>query len=598
MTGAKFRTAARHPRPPRRPSVLACGLAALLCVCRDGRCAVSSLAVGAPRWSPHRPTAHRPWTRVSGGGTCRRRGGGLSAHLPSLRADPVGTDAAIHDGGDGGELLPMVSELNVKYNASVPLVYSPACDRYAAIPSRDRPRLRGLRPVLRSAFLPDGVTSDYYRYIRWRIVQRFLSAVVHVFGTQCLLLGLGIKNGRGLGIGAALNWVLKDALGKLVRMVWASRMGRKFDTDAKRWRFRSSILFAAGNGLEVATYVWPSLFLLWAATSNGLKQAAMLTSSATRNALYNSFRKDGRENIGDITAKGEAQIAVVDLLGILSGVMLSRIVGMSVKGVISTYVFLQVVEIMCMFQEIRSVVFKMLNFERMWGILAACVQTPPHDRAAATHAVPTPAEVAHTERIFLPPRHFSRRAVAFGSLGRARLSPPELRELLQIFRGERYLLVVGHDDRTHNKSAARRRRATLDPGARSVEDCHIVLHAEAVDADIVRSGLALAVLRRNLAECAAPDGSTADDCVVSPDSGAASPYVPLRSGDCMDLIRRSKLEAEARFPGLLRDLQRKGWTKGRFMFGRVNMRNVWEIQPKRAPAASKTVVLPPDDGLQ
>ena len=72
----------------------------------------------------------------------------------------------------------------------------------------------------------------------------------------------------------------------------------------------------------------------------------MLTSSATRNALYNSFKGDGVvnvntangagdnngavtrrsgsiENIGDITAKGEAQIAVVDLLGIASGICLS-----------------------------------------------------------------------------------------------------------------------------------------------------------------------------------------------------------------------------------------------------------------------------------
>ena len=77
----------------------------------------------------------------------------------------------------------------------------------------------------------------------------------------------------------------------------------------------------------------------------------MLTSSATRNALYNSFKRidgvDGgkssdsvhgrnstvtggrrrsggaSENIGDITAKGEAQIAVVDLLGIASGICLS-----------------------------------------------------------------------------------------------------------------------------------------------------------------------------------------------------------------------------------------------------------------------------------
>ena len=85
--------------------------------------------------------------------------------------------------------------------------------------------------------------------------------------------------------------------------------------------------------------------------ANSCKQMSMLTSSATRNAIYNSFRSvdivggggagssvsggsgggsatGGRvtgavENIGDITAKGEAQIAVVDLLGIASGICLS-----------------------------------------------------------------------------------------------------------------------------------------------------------------------------------------------------------------------------------------------------------------------------------
>jgi len=160
--------------------------------------------------------------------------------------------------------------------------------------------------LLTSSFIPEGVIPSYYTFIRWRIAQRYINAIVHVFGTQSLLLGLGIKNQNSLGLGAALNWVLKDALGKIVRMVWASKMGRKFDPDAKRWRFRSSLVFAAGNGLEVLTFVFPQLFLLWATLANSFKQMSMLTSSATRNALYNSFGDGARENIGDITAKGEA----------------------------------------------------------------------------------------------------------------------------------------------------------------------------------------------------------------------------------------------------------------------------------------------------
>ena len=91
----------------------------------------------------------------------------------------------------------------------------------------------------------------------------------------------------------------------------------------------------------------------------------MLTSSSTRNALYNSFRLRGRENIGDITAKGEAQIAVVDLLGIASGVCLSgRVVGGRVAAIGAAYAVLQAGEVACMYKQIKSVVFKMLNFER------------------------------------------------------------------------------------------------------------------------------------------------------------------------------------------------------------------------------------------
>lgn len=49
---------------------------------------------------------------------------------------------------------------------------------------------------------------------------------------------------------------------KSLLKVWASKMGRKFDPDAKRWRFRSSLIYALGNGLEVSTYLHPQYFLV------------------------------------------------------------------------------------------------------------------------------------------------------------------------------------------------------------------------------------------------------------------------------------------------------------------------------------------------
>jgi hypothetical protein len=59
--------------------------------------------------------------------------------------------------------------------------------------------------------------------------------------------------------------------------------------------------------------------------------------------------------------------------------------------------------------------------------------------------LPTPQQVADWERIFFPPAHLSRRAIAYhGSLGRTKLSPAELQHLLgDVFAKQRFMLVVG-----------------------------------------------------------------------------------------------------------------------------------------------------------
>jgi len=468
--------------------------------------------------------------------------------------------------------LTSLSEVDVLYGRHTDLVYDPTQERYVnqkrerqSTDSRSANLLYFLQnkliPRLSVAFLPSGVTQNYFAFVRWRVLQRFINANLHVFGTQSLLLGLGIKSRSSqLGaLSAALNWVLKDALGKIVRMLWASRMGRRFDSDAKRWRFRSSFVFAAGNGLEIVTYVFPNLFLLWATLANCCKQVSMLTSSSTRTAIYNSFRDGTRENIGDITAKGEAQIAIVDLLGIASGVTLSRAVGASVRSVLAVYVCLQILEIFCVYRQLRTVEYRVLNFERLVSVISdfcgSIQQQEPQegvtDEASVngsvtpTTSIKTPQELAVKERIFLPPRHLTRRAIAFGSLGRAKLSPAELNQLLDIFSRERFLLVVGQNI----KHPSRFHRPNLIENLQ--ENCHIVLHSEATNMDIVKSTLALILLRRKLATRQDLDPKT------------------MRSADCMSEIVDSLQEADRQLPLLIRQMAKQGWeSPARFLFGR------------------------------
>jgi len=486
-----------------------------------------------------------------------------------------------------GYSLPPIADRNIELQTTEALVYDPKKDRFvrasssqglAALYSIDSTSDRfstRLRRGIKHTFLPEGVNKSYFHFMRWRFLQRFINSNLHVLGTQSLIMGLGIKSAKTLGISAALTWVLKDALGKLTRLVWASRMGRRFDSDAKRWRFRASLVYALGNYLEIVTYINPSLFLLWATIANSCKQVAMLTSSATRTSLYNSFRDGKRENIADITAKGEAQIAIVDLIGIAFGVALSKFIGTSVKSVLSTYFILQILEIYCLYRQIQGVEYKVMNFERMTKVIESfldgvdnrdCISTNSTNgdtRKNSTTTIPTPTVIAHEERIFLPPQHLRRRTLAFGSLGRTKLNPEELSNLMELFANERYMLVVGEN--TKNYHGRRGLFQKQSEEEKIQQSCHIVLHEEASNLDIVKSTLAVLTLRRKLL-AASRTGSAA----VSP-----------RSSDCWDLLEEVRCSTDKLFPSLLKQLSVQGWASPvRSIFGRVSRRASWPLGHK------------------
>lgn len=500
-----------------------------------------------------------------------------------------------------GHSFPPILDRNVELNTTEALVYDPEKDRFVrassaeslaalySVDSSSEGFSKRLRRFVKHSFLPQGVNKSYYHFMRWRICQRFINSNLHVLGTQSLIMGLGINSSKTLGVSAALTWVLKDALGKLTRLVWASRMGKRFDSDAKRWRFRASLVYALGNYLEIVTYVHPSLFLLWATIANSCKQVAMLTSSATRTSIYNSFRDGKRENIADITAKGEAQIAVVDLIGIAFGVSLSRVIGISIKSILTTYVVLQLLEIYCLFRQIRGVEYTVMNFERMTKVIeffcdsienSQIVGNGPINNSSkklnSTMIIPTPGEIAQNERIFLPPNHLRRRTLAFGSLGRAKLNPEELSKLMEIFATERYMLVVGENLKSpHQRKGFFQKSSNKE---KIQQGCHIVLHEEASNLDVMKSTMALFILRRKFLLESKIENSNFQVGAVS-----------RRSSDCWELLEEVRFSTDQLFPLLLRQLSLNGWSSpSHSMFGRVSRRASWPLGHKSSLSGSSS----------
>lgn len=291
--------------------------------------------------------------------------------------------------------------------------------------------------------------------------------------------------------------------------------------------------------------------------------------------------------------------------GILSiGFFLQLIecIGASVRAVLSVWVMLQVTEIYCVYKQLRAVVFRMLNFERLWKVTNCFLDEVLYSestingndlrRAASDIQVPTPDQLAEHERIFLPPNHLARRAISFGSLGRAKLEPNELSHLMEMFGREKYLLIVGQDVKNKRRSSSLRKdinRVKYFSSAEisvlveemkqeAQENCHIVLHVDAKNSDIVKSTLALAILRRKLGE-SIPTSSELEDIVQRGEDSVEElieMYGNRRCRDCMDELRLSQQLADQLFGTFLKVLSVRNWaTPARFMFGRVSLRAEW-----------------------
>lgn len=255
-----------------------------------------------------------------------------------------------------------------------------------------------------------------------------------------------------------------------------------------------------------------------------------------------------------------------------------------------------------MYKELRAVVFRMLNFERLWQV-TECYLDDVLDsestqsgkelrRSASDIPLPTPDMIASNERIFLPPKHLARRGISFGSFGRAKLSPEELEKLISVFDKEKFILIIGQDVKnksffapmnfstTKDKTLKRKKleRLRLQLKQEAMENCHIVLHADANNKDIVKSTLALAILRRKLGDTvpSIEDLEKMQLCKADDLNEFITLQRQRRSGDCIDMLQVTKEQTQNLFGTFLKVLSVRGWaTPARFMFGRVSMRAEW-----------------------
>ncbi|KAM3711737.1 hypothetical protein ACB098_01G131900 [Castanea mollissima] len=249
--------------------------------------------------------------------------------------------------------------------------------------------------AVRDFFIPKQVSGNYMDYVKWKLLHRVFSSALQVLATQAMLRAIGIGYSRSLPSAAALNWVLKDGLGRLSRCIYTAGLASVFDTNLKRVRFSASVMFSLSIGVELLTPVFPRYFLLLASVANIAKQISLASYLATnfkQTAIRRSFAI--ADNLGEVSAKAQIQTVCFDNLGLLLAAVLNILLknNQSLQAGLPfvIYPIFSAVDLFGIYQGLKHVHLQTLTKDRLEIILNIWI---------GSGYVPSPAEVSKEEEI-------------------------------------------------------------------------------------------------------------------------------------------------------------------------------------------------------
>lgn len=255
-----------------------------------------------------------------------------------------------------------------------------------------RELFRMSRSVVRDFFIPKQVNDNYVNYVKWKFLHRVFSSALQVIATQAMFRAIGIGYSRSLPSAAALNWVLKDGVGRLSRCIYTATLASAFDTNLKRVRFSTSVLFSLSIGVELLTPKFPQYFLLLASIANIAKQISLACYLATSSSINRSFAV--ADNLGEVSAKAQIQSVCFDNLGLVLAAVLNMLFKKNQRLLAGlpfiVYPLFAAIDLFGIYQGLKHVHLQTFTKDRLEIILDTWIEY---------RHVPCPAEVSKLEGI-------------------------------------------------------------------------------------------------------------------------------------------------------------------------------------------------------
>lgn len=199
---------------------------------------------------------------------------------------------------------------------------------------------------------------------------------------------------------AAYTWVLKDGIGQLGGILFASRYGSNFDEDIKKWRFLAILALNLSIYIEIMTLRFPQHFLALASLANVGKNICFLLAAASRASINLRFAK--QNNVGDISGKSVSQFTTTSLMGMGLGTILTQCINISsIPQLIPTFVGLSAINMYTAYKTAGMVPEVNLNNIRASLLFNAYFNLPEDQRKDKAN-IPSMRDINKQEQFMLP----------------------------------------------------------------------------------------------------------------------------------------------------------------------------------------------------
>ena len=156
--------------------------------------------------------------------------------------------------------------------------------------------------VFLPADYPHSVSSGYLPFTMYNCAgQVSITAMCFISTQVCIVSVMGGTTDQAGIAAAAFIFALKEGVGPLGGILFASRYGKNFDEDIKKWRFMSTVAFNLALYIECMTLQFPGHFLLLASIANACKNITFLLAAASRASINLRFAKSNNMVINPAT---------------------------------------------------------------------------------------------------------------------------------------------------------------------------------------------------------------------------------------------------------------------------------------------------------